>query len=80
MVNIHVFHHESNKLWQVFQIKHFCQNCICELILRMDYFTAILHCRNGEIFSRKPPGTGVSKPKNLSYFDFSKRFLSKIFM
>ena len=30
MGNIHVFHHKSNKLWQVFQIKHFCQNCMCE--------------------------------------------------
>ena len=28
---------------------------MCELILRMDYFTAILHCGNGEIFTGKPP-------------------------
>ena len=55
MGTTHVFQHESNKLWQVFKIKHFCQNCMCVLILRMVYFTAFCTVGNGEIFSGKPP-------------------------
>ena len=44
------FNIKSNKFGYVFQKKiSFCENCMCELLWRMECFTAF----NGEIFSGK---------------------------
>ena len=36
-------------------MKDFCENCMCELILRMDILLRFCTVGNGEIFSGKTP-------------------------